>query len=91
MNTSKPDKTSKSALSFKGTSSTGDLTEALKNALKAAAEELPDKVPWEIKRIGGDQLHGSLSVTIQTNPGEGEGLPDKGPKIPTPPPPPPNL
>ena len=80
MNTSKPDKTSKSALSFKGTSSTGDLTEALKNALKTAAENLPDTdVPWKIERIGGDQLKGPLSVTIQTNPDPGGGPGEKDP------------
>lgn len=76
MNTSsKPNETSQSPLSFKGTSSSGDLTEALKDALKKAADSFGQaNVPWKIERTGGDQLAlGPISVTIQTNPGEGEG------------------
>jgi hypothetical protein len=75
MNTSKSNETSKSPLSFTGTAPSGDLTEALKDALKKAAEAMPDaNVPWKIERIGGDRLAlGPISVTIQTNPGEGEG------------------
>jgi flavin-binding protein dodecin len=75
MNTSKPNETSRSRLSFTGTSSSGDLTEALKDALKKAADSLGEaNVAWKIERTGGDQLAlGPISVTIQISPGEGEG------------------
>jgi hypothetical protein len=87
MNTPKPNITS-SSLSFTGTSPDGDLTEALKHALKKAAEAAPE-APWKIEEIRGSRLKlDPISVTIQLNPGAGEGTPGKGPKIPPPPPPP---
>ena len=74
---SKPNETSQpqSRLIFKGTSASGDLTEALKDALKKAADSYGHATEkWKIDRIDGTQLAlGPISVTIQTNPSEAEG------------------
>ena len=93
MNTPKPKTktTTSSSLSFTGTSTDGNLIEALKDALKKAAEAAPE-APWKIEEIRGNRFKlGLIAVTIQLNPGAGEGVPGKDPKIPPPPPPPPNL
>jgi hypothetical protein len=75
MNTSKSTETSKSSLSFTGTSSNGDLTEALRDALKKAAQSSKTAVvPWTIEQTGGDRLElGPISVTIQIRASKGEG------------------
>ncbi|HEY3661426.1 MAG TPA: hypothetical protein VGK91_09400 [Candidatus Udaeobacter sp.] len=91
MNTPKPNTKTSSPLSFTGTSTDGDLTEALKDALKKAAEAAPE-VPWKIEEIRGNRFKlGLIAVTIQLNPDASEGVPGKDPKIPLPPPPPPPL
>ena len=70
MNASKSTEKFKFPLSFTGKSSSGDLTEALKDALKQAAESLhTTNVPWKIERTGGDRLAlGPITVTIELTP-----------------------
>jgi len=75
MDTPKPNTTSSSPLAFIGTSPSGHFIEAIKDALKQAAEASPEaNVPWIIQRTGGDRLElGPISVTILINPGPGDG------------------
>ena len=88
MKTPKPNETPKSALTFIGTSPDGHLREAIKDALKKAADASGDtNMPWKVERIGGDRLElGSVSVMIRINPDAPEGPPGKQPKLPDPPP-----
>jgi hypothetical protein len=60
--------------SFTGTSPNGDLTEAIRHALKKAAAEFNKNIAWTIKETGGDQLElGPISVKIQVDSSEGGG------------------
>ena len=66
---------------FTGTSAHGDLTEALRHALKKAAEANNKDMAWTLQRTGGTQLElGSISVTIAVSPNAGGGPGDKDPK-----------
>ena len=60
--------------SFTGTSPNGDLTEAIRDALKKAATEFNKNIAWTIKETGGDQLAlGSISVKIHVDSEKGGG------------------
>jgi flavin-binding protein dodecin len=59
---------------FVGTSPSGDLKEAIRNALKEARKSFDKDMAWEIKQIAGDQLKlGPISVMIRVGKGKGEG------------------
>jgi len=66
---------------FTGTSPTGDLTQALENALTEAAKEFHEDSAWTIEKIGGKrlQLHAPISVTLRIGGDKGE---DANPRIP---------
>jgi hypothetical protein len=67
---------------FVGTSRSGDLKEAIRNALKEARKEFDESLKWEIKKIAQNQLTlGPISVTIRVGGGKGDGgIGPKGPK-----------
>ena len=66
---------------FVGTSSTGDLKEAIGNALKEARKSFATNNAWEIKKIAENQLTlGPISVLIRVGGGKGDG--GIGPKKP---------
>jgi hypothetical protein len=67
--------------SFTGTSPSGDLTEAIRHALKKAATEFNKNIGWTITETSGDQLElGSISVKIHVDSDEGGGPGEKDPK-----------
>jgi hypothetical protein len=74
MKPSESAKRSSSPLTFTGTSSRGDLTEAIRNALEKAVKKVEDEnVAWTIEKTGGDRLKlDAISVTIRVGPDEGE-------------------
>jgi hypothetical protein len=60
--------------SFTGTSTGGDLTEAIRDALKKAATEFNTKSPWKIQETSGKELSlGPISVKIEVDGAEGGG------------------
>jgi flavin-binding protein dodecin len=66
---------------FVGTSSSGDLKEAIQNALKEARKEFDKSLKWEIVKIAENQLTlGPISVVIRVGGGKGDG--GVGPKKP---------
>jgi hypothetical protein len=66
---------------FVGTSASGDLREAIRNALKEAKKFFEDDTAWEIKKIAQNQLTlGPISVMIRVGGGKGDG--GIGPKKP---------
>jgi flavin-binding protein dodecin len=66
---------------FVGTSPSGDLKEAIQNALKEARKEFDKSLKWEIVKIAENQLTlGPISVVIRVGTGKGDG--GVGPKRP---------
>ena len=59
---------------FIGTSPSGDLTEAIQNALEEARKSFEDDTAWVIKKIAQNQLTlGPISVQIHVGPkGKGD-------------------
>ena len=67
---------------FVGTSPTGDLKEAIRNALKKAREEFDPSMKWEVVKFAENQLtFPPLSVLIRVGGGKGDG--GIGPKKPS--------
>jgi hypothetical protein len=66
---------------FVGTSPTGDLKEAIRNALKDARKSFDKSLKWEVVKIAENQLtFPPLSVLIRVGGGKGDG--GIGPKKP---------
>jgi len=67
--------------SFIGTSSRGDLTEAIRNALNKAATKFNKNLAWTLQETRGDQLElGPISVRIAVDTDKGGGPGDKDPR-----------
>jgi flavin-binding protein dodecin len=67
---------------FVGTSPTGDLKEAIRNALKKAREQFDPSMKWEVVKFAENQLtFGPISVLIRVGGGKGDGgIGPRGPK-----------
>ena len=66
---------------FVGTSPSGDLKEAIQNALKEARKEFDESLKWEVVKFAENQLtFPPISVLIRVGGGKGDG--GIGPKKP---------
>jgi hypothetical protein len=66
---------------FVGTSPSGNLAEAIRDALKKARQEFDESMKWEVVKFAENQLtFGPISVLIRVGGGKGEG--GIGPKRP---------
>jgi hypothetical protein len=67
---------------FVGTSPSGDLAEAIQDALKQARQELTDDFKWETVKFAENQLtFPPISVLIRCGGGKGDGgIGPRGPK-----------